>query len=116
MKCKHCGQVIPELEILIIEGYEVTKPIIAETYKEARELCPKGFRLPEQWELFLITRNIKNRKLLSDGEFMFFWSSTVEDEYVRGLSLNRNLDVVAGGGDLADSDDGSRVVFVKENK
>lgn len=100
-------------EILIIEGFEITKPKICKNYEEA-EKCPKGFRLPHRWELFKILESMENRKKLSDGGCMFFWSDLVENGYVRGLYLYGGLNLDSDGRYLSCSIDVGRVVFVKE--
>ena len=99
-----------------IEGYEITKPIKCKTYQDAEKNCPKGFRLPKRWELFKIFENMKNRKKLSNGEYMFFWSSIIENNYCKGLYLYRYLIVFSYNDILVNSFSYGQVIYVKENK
>jgi len=102
-----------ELETFEIEGFIVTKPKICKTFEETKN-CPEGFRLPKQWELFKIFEKMENRKKLSDGDFMFFWSSLFEYNYSKGLFLDRDLSISSSNVNLAYSYGDGRVVFVKE--
>ena len=102
-------------ETYLIEGFEVTKPKICKTFDEAKN-CPKGFRLPTRWELFKIFEKMKNKKKLSDGDYMFFWSSLIEDNYSKGLFLYWDLDLDSDDGSLANSYDSGRVVWVRDIK
>lgn len=113
--CKTCGHELQESELLEIEGLTITKPLVATTYEEAKKLCVTEFRLPTRWELFKIFEKMENRKKLSDGGYMFFWSSLVENNCVRGLYLYRNLDVDSDDDDLAYSNDDGRCIFIKES-
>lgn len=124
MKCKTCGHETKAELIFEMEGMTITTPQVAKTYQDAKNLCPKGYRLPTRWELCRIFEKMENRKKLSDGSYIFFWSSLIEDKYVRGLCLDRDLDVFSYYDGLTNSDDGGldgsndngRVVFVKEMK
>lgn len=116
MKCDKCGQELKEKETMEIEGMIITKPEICKTYQEAKDNCPKGFRLPTRWELFKLLEKMENRKRLSDRRYTFFWSSLVEDDYIKGLFLNRGLDVDSDVERLADSSEGGRVIYVKESE
>jgi len=113
MICPYGNKNTEELVTLKIEGLTITKPKLCTTYKEAKGNIPKGFRLPEQWELFKIFSKMKNRKKLSDKTYMFFWSSLIEDNYVKGLCLSRNLDMSSGDENLADSSSYGRVIWIK---
>lgn len=116
MKCKNCGDEIKDNVTYHLEGYEVTHPEIATTYDYAKKLCSEGFRLPKRWELFKIMEDKENRKKLSDSGYMFFWSSTIEGNFVKGLILYNDLDLYSDNGNLADSNGFGRVVFIKEIK
>ncbi len=100
-------------QTFLIEGYEVTKPVKAETYDKAKLLCPKGFRLPKRWELFKILEDMENRNKLTDKYWMFFWTSTIEDNYVKGLYLYRDLDFSSRNEGLSYSSEDGRVAFVR---
>lgn len=113
--CPHCHKNTEKLKTVEIEGFTITKPKVCETYKEAKK-CPKGFRLPKRWELFKIFEKMENRKKLTDGGYMFLWSDSVEDDYVKGLCLYRYLIVGSYIDILASSNDSGRVVWIKEEK
>lgn len=100
-------------ETFIIGNFEVTKPKVCKTYEEAKK-CPKGFRLPTRLELWTIFDKIEDRKKLSDGGFMLFWSSTIENDYVSGLCLDGGLGLISGDGDLANSYGDGRVIYVRK--
>lgn len=104
------------MNYILIQGMKVTVPQKAETYKKANSLCPKGYRLPARWELFKILERIEDRKKITDGTFMFFWSSLIEGDYVKGLCLSRSLDVGSYDDLLADSYVVGRVVFIEDRE
>lgn len=91
-----------------------SKVFKAETYKEARKLCPKGYRMLEICELVRIGR--EEHPIIFDtekGKCISFWSSTKTKNGVHRLYLNRNLDVDTNYGDLTVSSGDGRVFFVK---
>lgn len=104
------------MKTIQIEELEITKPVVCKTYKEAKNNCPKGFRLPKRWELFKIFEDKKNRKRLSDGKYMFFWSSLIEDGYIRSLYINGYCYLNSSGCGTGRSDDDGRVIYIKEDK
>ena len=89
----------------------------AKTFEEAKELCPKGYRLPEIWELVKLA--CENNKKIFETEkekWIFFWSNTKYKDY-GALRLYRYADGywVAVWGDLDDSSGDGWVVYVKED-
>lgn len=115
MKCDKCGQDMPAKETWMIAGYEVTSPVKAEDLVSAQVLCPEeGFRLPKQWELFKIMDKIEDRKKLSNGRWMFFWSATKFEKYTKGVYLDGSLDVSSNYVDFAESNSVGHVLFVRE--
>lgn len=95
---------------------KLSKVFKAKTYEEAQKLCPKGYRMPEIWELVKLA--CENHPIIVDtekGDWIFFWSSTKYKDFgVRGLDRYRGGGWSAGWNVLADSGDGGRVVFVRE--
>ena len=93
---------------------KLSKIYKARTYKRAKSLCPKGYYLPERWELMKLLDEGKGKKLMNAEEgWRFFWSNTV----IRNLVACANLysdgswnSVYEG---LVRSDDVGRVVFFK---
>ena len=116
MKCKTCGHELKESKTFEIEGFIVTKPVKCTRFNDIQGITPRGFRLPTRWELFKIFEKMENRKKLSDGEFMFFWSSLIENDYSKGLFLYRSLGLYSDSENLADSLGIGRVVFIKEGE
>jgi len=115
MICPHCHKNTEELETIEIKGFTITKPKVCKTYEEAKK-CPKGFRLPKRYELFKIFEKMENRKKLTDGDYMFFWSDLIEGNCVKGLCFDGDFGVCSGDVSLADSGDCGRVVWIKEEE
>jgi len=96
-------------------GLEVTYPIeFTETYKIIK--VPKGWRLPELWELFRIAQFDREFLKLKDWNW-YFANQTKKDKknkIIRGLYLGRNLDLGSFWGDLGSSNANGRVVFVRD--
>lgn len=95
---------------------KLSKVFKAKTYEEAQKLCPKGYRIPEIWELVKLA--CENHPIIVDtekGDWIFFWSSTKYRDFgVRRVDRGGGGGWVGGWGDLAGSDDAGRVVFVRE--
>lgn len=100
-----------------IDEYEVTYPIKAKTYKEILKKCPKGFRIPEIWELIKIHLKSNIIKNHEKGKWLYFWSSTIDDSGVRGLCLDYDGRFgKSWGEDFDESGAGCRVIYIKDDK
>jgi len=89
----------------------LSKVYKAKTREEAIKLCPKGYRLPEIWELVKLACE-GNKKIFDTekGSWIFFWGKTHR--------LCRDI-YGCWGADLGSpfySDADGRVVFVKDLK
>ena len=120
MKCKTCGHEIEKpkkLKSKVMKeiGLEVTYPIKhTETYNKIK--VPKGWRLPELWELFRIAQY--DLKFLKEDSFVIYYSLPThyakENGYISRLCVNSNGDLYSNDGGVAYSYDYVRVVFIKE--
>jgi hypothetical protein len=97
---------------------KLSKVYKAKTYEEAKKLCPKGYRMPEIWELVKLA--CENNKIIFETEkdkWIFFWSGTIyRNTSVPRLSRGRYGYWVAYWYGLALSLDAGRVVYVKIEK
>lgn len=100
---------------------KISKVYKAKTFEEAKKKCPKGYRLPEIWELVKLACEGEKKIFKTDkGKFIFFWSSSLYRKHsVRRLyrdwggSWGAYWGAYWGG--LDDSYAYGRVVYVKEN-
>jgi len=108
-------KVLPKLKVSNIIKW--TKP-----YDEI--IVPRGCRLIKQWELFKLLEEDYEiaDEFLGDykGKYNLFWTEqsrfAKSYNYTSGLYLGGGLYLSSGNEDLAYSDVGGRVVFVKEVK
>lgn len=96
--------------------YEVTEPIIANSYKEVERKCPEGFRVPELIEL---TKISISSNLLSDyeqGYYRFFWTTPAPEGHHQGLMRGDGEFWVDRFTDEHKDSMGNRVVYVRSLK
>lgn len=106
-----------EVELKTIGEFEITTPIQVSSYTEAEQKCPKGFRLPEIWELVKLYLATDYLKEYEKGNWRWFLSSTKEGTGVRRLNRDRDGDWLAGWSDDFDGfGEDCRVCYVREKK
>ena len=88
---------------------KLSKVYKAENLKEARKICPKGYRLPKIWELVKLACE-KNKKIFDTEEckWIFFWGET------HRLARDINGDWNALWYDSFNPNANGRAVFIKE--
>jgi hypothetical protein len=102
------------MKTIKIADMEITEPMKCSTYNGVVKNCPKGFYLPKLSELIKIMEESDYLLNWEKGTWIFFLSSTKTISGVQWLSRHRNGSWDADWGDLDDSDDVGRVVYVKE--
>lgn len=93
---------------------KLSKVYKALNYEEALKLCPKGYRIPEIWELVKLA--CENNKVIFEtekGKWIFFWSDTKYRNNDRRLLRYRYGNWSADWDNLDYSNENGRVVFVK---
>lgn len=97
---------------------KLSKVYKAKTFKEAKSLCPKGYRMLKLSELVKLAED--KHEIIFDteqGDWIFFWSSTLyKDISVRRLGRDGDGYWGAVWDDLAYSCEYGRVFFIKEEK
>lgn len=95
---------------------KLSKVYKAETYKEVQKKCPKGYRLPEIWELVKLACE-KNKIIFETekGNWIFFWSNKLDGDYYQRLNRLTDGDWDTGWYDIGDSYSDGRVVYIKED-
>lgn len=97
---------------------KLSKVYKARTFKEAKKLCPKGYRMLEIWELMKLA--CEKHPIIFDTDKdkgIFFWSSSLIRQDII-LSLYRDVDGfwLAFWDCLSNSGDFDRVFFIKDVK
>lgn len=105
-----------EQKLLKVGHLEITYPIeYTGTYDQIE--VPKGFRLPEMWELYFIMQNSKEIREWEKGEWLVFYARgdtyNLKNNTICVLFRDGNLSLGTGDWDLAYSNEYGRVIFIK---